>query len=247
MISSPSQALAGSSSSQANTPLIIGVSDWAPYSGYDLPGHGFLTEVIQVAMKRVGYKTIAQKTPWSRVIKGTSRGDIDIIPGIWYSDERAKTILYGTVLATARLVLISRVDHPAKIENIEDLDDLTVGIIQDYAYPSFFLEATNFTKDYSRNLVFNLKKLAKGRIDAALGDELVARYTTDKLFSGKVKFRYSESSLDSKSVFLGISLKNPNHDRILGDFENALAEMKADGTYQKLLEKHGIVETRKSS
>ena len=153
--------------------LIIGVSDWAPYSGYDLPGHGFLTEVIQVAMKRAGYKTIAQQTPWARVIKSASRGEIDIIPGIWFSDERAETILYGTILATARLVLISRLDHPQKIETLDDLDKLTVGVVQDYAYPAFFMQAKNFDRDLSRNLDLNLIKLAKGRIDAVLGDELV--------------------------------------------------------------------------
>ncbi len=247
VIAIPSYAQSNSPSQQTNPPLVIGVSDWAPYSGYDLPGHGLLTEVVQVAMKRAGYETIAQETPWARVIKGTSRGEIDIIPGIWYSDERAKTILYGTVLATARLVLISRVDHPQKIETLEDLDNLTVGVVQDYAYPKFFLEAQNFDRDLSRNLDFNLIKLAKGRIDAALGDELVARHTSRKLFQGKVQFRYGPKSLDTKNVHLGISRAHPEHERILFLFEKALEEMKADGTYKKLLAKHDIYELKNAS
>ncbi|MEH6631427.1 MAG: transporter substrate-binding domain-containing protein [Halopseudomonas aestusnigri] len=247
VIAIPSFAQTNSLSSQTSSPLVIGVSDWAPYSGYGLPGHGLLTEVIQVALKRAGFETIAQDTPWARVIKGTSRGEIDIIPGIWYSDERAKTILYGTVLATARLVLISRANYPQKIETLKDLDNLTVGVVQDYAYPQFFLEAQNFDRDFSRNLDFNLIKLAKGRIDAALGDELVARHTSRKLFKGKVQFRYGSKSLDTKNVYLGISRAHPEHDRILFLFEKALEEMKVDGTYKKLLTKHDIHELKNAS
>ncbi|WP_085905729.1 substrate-binding periplasmic protein [Kiloniella majae] len=243
---SPVSAQATISSSQ-NKKLIVGVSEWAPYNGYDLPGHGLLTDIVQVALTRAGYDSTAEKMPWSRVIKGASRGEIDIIPGIWYKEKRAKTIAYGPVLAKARLVLISHPESPYVIETLNDLNHLRVGIVKDYAYPQHFLNATHFIKDLSPNLDSNLSKLARGRIDAALGDELVARHTTYRLFEGMIEFRYSRKVLGSKDIFLGISKANPDHERILDLFEKALADMKADGTYDAILTKHNITQADRSS
>ncbi len=230
-----------------NEKLIVGVSEWAPYNGYDLPGHGLLTDIVQVALKRAGYASTAEKMPWSRVIKGASRGDVDIIPGIWHKEERAETIAYGPVLAKARLVLISHPESPYAIETLDDLNNLRVGIVKDYAYPQHFLNATHFIQDFSPNLDSNLSKLARGRIDAILGDELVARHTSHQLFEGMIEFRYSRQTLGSKDIFLGVSKANPDHKRILDLFVKAISEMKSDGTYDTILKKHKMLELNNPS
>ena len=139
-----------------NEPLVIGVYTWAPYSGYDLPGHGFLTEVIQVAMTRAGFATVVKKVPWARALKESLRGKIDILPGIWYQEERVEGIAYGPVLAVNRLVLMSRTNGTKKIETLDDLDGQIVGVAQDYAYPKAFVEAQNFKRDLSKNLDLSL-------------------------------------------------------------------------------------------
>lgn len=234
------QAQTNSSPYQENKPLLIGVYTWAPYSGYDLPGHGLLTEVIQVAMTRAGFATQVKKVPWSRALKETMRGRIDILPGIWYQEGRVESIAYGSVLSINRLVLMSRSYRETRIENLSDLDNLKVGVAQDYAYPKVFVEAQNFKRDFSKNLEVILNKLKNGRVDAALADELVARYTANKLFSSETLFDYSKEALEIKNLFIGISRKTRNYRKILFLFDQALDEMKIDGTYEALLKKHGL-------
>ncbi|WP_419904899.1 substrate-binding periplasmic protein [Kiloniella sp.] len=223
-----------------NTPLLIGVYTWAPYTGYELPGHGLLTEVIQVAMERAGITTEVKKVPWSRALKESIRGRIDILPGIWYQEERVEHIAYGSVLAVNRLVLMSRSYRDKRIETLQDLDNLIVGVAQDYAYPKIFVEANNFKRDVSKNLEVILNKLKNDRVDAALADELVARYTSNRLFSNETLFDYSTEALEIKNLFIAISRKTKNYRKILFLFDQALDEMKIDGTYDDLLKKHGL-------
>ncbi|MCZ4279955.1 transporter substrate-binding domain-containing protein [Kiloniella laminariae] len=221
-------------------PLVIGVSDWAPYTGAELPGHGFLTELTSIGMKRAGYDTVIRDLPWSRILKEAQRGEVDLIPHIWYTDERNEYVAFGPVLAQNRLVLISCLDRDPEIETIADLDNLIVGTMQDYAYPEEFLAATGFKRDPTQSLEGNLMKLANGRVDAVIDDELVVRHTARMLYPEGDPFRYAKHVLEAKDLFLAISRKSPDHQKIMALFTRELEQMKADGSYDKLLEKHGL-------
>jgi polar amino acid transport system substrate-binding protein len=41
-----------------------------------------------------------------------------------------------------------------------------------------------------------------------------------------------------RGVNIGVSRKNPDHAKIVADFDKAIAAMKQDGTYGRILEKH---------
>ncbi len=233
--------------SKFDEPLVIAAHTWTPYVGYDLPGHGFFVELIQEAMSRAGIKTKVRDVEWSQALEQIKLGEIDILPGLWYTEERAKTIAYSSVIGESRLALISRSDRDEKIETIEDLDGLQVGVVQGYAYPKIFLEAENFHRNVSINIEDVLRKLSSGEIQATLEDELVAQYTSSKLFSDSTLFYYSTEAIDTKHNFFGVSPKTPNFREIIFLCNKALDKMKADGTYDRLLEKHLQVRANKES
>ena len=248
--------------------LIIGVSEWAPYMGYNLPGHGLVVETLKIAMERAGIGVEVKAIPWSRLLKEVYDGKIDLIPGLWYKKDRAKNIAYGAALAENRLVLISHKDFDRRktsevagnvalsdsgsqdnqagrrhrINSLDDLVNLYVGIAQDYAYPKAFSEAQYFKRDVSKNLEVILKKIEDRRVDAALADELVARHTANLLFPGRSIFYYGNEAIDVKNLYIGISRKTKGYKEILQLIDKHLAVMKVDGTYHDLLIKHGLKE-----
>lgn len=228
-------------------PLKLGIITWAPFNGPELPEEGFATDIVRTALARAGYQSTTQWGPWARILKGTQQGVLDVIPGIWYTKERALTLAYSDPIAENRLVYITRQDAPFIIEKMEDLKDLRVGVGRAYAYPEAFLKATHFKRDISESLEINLRKLVSGRIDVTVGDELVARYTLDQLFPKPPSLRYSEHSLEAKPLYMGISRKLPNYREILKRFNKALAEMRADGTYEALKKRHKLHENSPAS
>jgi polar amino acid transport system substrate-binding protein len=51
---------------------------------------------------------------------------------------------------------------------------------------------------------------------------------------------FVHNSLSENSLHILVSLKNPDHEKIVADFDNAIAAMKADGSYDKLFKLHGL-------
>jgi len=52
------------------------------------------------------------------------------------------------------------------------------------------------------------------------------------------KLEILEKPLAVRGVNIGVSRKNPDHEKIVADFNKAIATMKQDGTYARILQKH---------
>ena len=46
--------------------------------------------------------------------------------------------------------------------------------------------------------------------------------------------------LSENSLHILVSLKNPEHAQIVAGFDREIAEMKADGSYERLMRLHGM-------
>ena len=46
--------------------------------------------------------------------------------------------------------------------------------------------------------------------------------------------------LSENSLHILVSLKNPDHAKIVAGFDREIAKMKADGSYDRLLREHGM-------
>ena len=83
--------------------------------------------------------------------------------------------------------------------------------------------------------------LAADRVKLALEDEYVARYFLARE-SPKVRnaVEFLPRALSENSLHILVSLKNPDHARIVAGFDREIAGMKADGSYDRLLRQHGM-------
>lgn len=184
--------------------------DWPPYSGKDLPGKGPSIEVAKAAFAAMGYTLVVDFYPWSRAVSlATDKGSkySGYFPE-YYSDEVAQTFTYSDVMGNGPLGFAQRKDKPIKWTTLDDLKDVSVGVVQDYVNTAEFdartadgrITAQTVTSDST-----NLVKLARGRIDLAVVDTNVLDYilrTDSKLADYKDNLEFNATMLEDKKLFV---------------------------------------------
>jgi polar amino acid transport system substrate-binding protein len=223
--------------------LLTLVNDpWPPYTSETLPGKGLATEIVTTALHRAGYSTQVTFAPWTRALNGTFDGTYDILVTTSYSDERAKTMAYSDPYLSQTVRFIKRSGATHQFNSLEDLRGLTVGVTQGYIYEPAFDEATHFVKDGgAEDTVANLKKLKNNRLDLIAEDELVARYYMQKNFlPDEFTVDYISPPLHIKNLHIIIRKARIDHTDVIDAFNEALASMRDDGTYNSILARHGF-------
>jgi polar amino acid transport system substrate-binding protein len=116
---------------------------------------------------------------------------------------------------------------------------MMIGVVVDYAYDERFNGDRNLIKIAERHLIQNLLKLTQGRIDLTLDDSRVLDYEINQFMPNRrSELVYLSKPLAIQGIRIGVSRENPEHAQIVADFNKAMAEMKKDGTYKKIIDKH---------
>lgn len=218
---------------------VAALSGWPPYSDEGLPGDGFSNDLVAEAMTRAGYTVQVTVMPWNRALNLAETGEYDALPSIWYSKERDALLKFSDPYAVNRIVFIYKAGHPFEFHSLDDLKGKTVGIQIGASYGKDFETSTLFKREGTPEPLLNIKKVAAGRIDLTLDDELVTRYNINtKIPELASQLALTKGALSEEKLYVAFSRKRPDVDKLVADFNKELAAMKADGSYQKLLAKH---------
>ncbi|HID48724.1 MAG TPA: amino acid ABC transporter substrate-binding protein [Chromatiales bacterium] len=219
--------------------LKLASSSWPPYADKTMPEKGFGIDMVSQILKRAGYTTEITIASWPRVLQGTSIGIYDAIPTAWYTPERDKMFHFSEPYFENVIRLVKLKDRPIKARSLADLKGLLVGYVTDYAYGEAFNKATNIVKLPSNHVIQNLMLLQRGKIDLTLGDRWVIRYELTNYMPNSIKdFEFIGKPVTKRKLHLAISRSRPDHEQIAAAFNKALKEMKADGSYEKILDKY---------
>lgn len=154
--------------------------EWAPYTGADLQGMGFVTATIVDAMKSAGVSAQVQFFPWSRAVRlvDTDPAYMGFFPA-YYSRERAKRYLYSDPVGRSTVVFLERVDAPVKWATYDDLLGKRLGVVRGFVNTEE-LDARIANKTLVAEEVFddrsNILKLAAGRLDLVVIDSQVYQH-----------------------------------------------------------------------
>ncbi|WP_268967627.1 substrate-binding periplasmic protein [Zooshikella ganghwensis] len=219
----------------------MAANSWAPFVGEELVNKGFSTDLVTNILNKAGYEYEVHIVPWARALNGTYDGDYDALYVAWYSDERAKKLNYAEPYLVNRIKFIKRKGEKVTYKTLEDFKAYKIGIARDYAYQAEFDNATFLKKETARTFVLNLKKLLAKRVDLTLEDEWVAKYEiANKLKEAEGKVEFIDNALSENPLHFVVSRKNPNHETIVKKFNEALAALKKDGTYDEIKALHGF-------
>jgi polar amino acid transport system substrate-binding protein len=191
---------------------------------------------VRTALHRAGHSSELKILPWQRALRGVIKSKYDIIPALWFSQTRAETLLFSHAYATNKVIFIKMKGDPFEFNGLHTLDNKVVGLVSKYAYDEEFLAYEGYQKSFTPSILQNSKMLALGRVDLVVADQIVAKEIlmneTPKLLE---KIEFSHNSLSENKLYLACAKVNPKCEGIIKDFNRELAEMTADGSYQKIM------------
>ena len=221
--------------------LRLVADSWPPFTDSTLPGGGLATHVVTTALARAGYGSTFEEAPWARALMGVGEGRYDVLINAWHTDSRARLGQFSTAYLSNRIHLLKRKGDSLRYQQQSDLYPYSIAVVRDYAYSPDFDGDTRLHKVAVGNFSSAVRMLAAGRVNLAVEDEYVARYNLQREPQQvRDAVELVEPPLAENSLHILVSLKHPEHRQIVERFEQAIAAMKADGSYGRLLHQYGF-------
>jgi len=214
---------------------------WAPHYGKDLEQGGYTVEIIREALKRVGYTLKTIWLPWKRAQVEAARGDFDGLGASYYNEERATKFAYSDPIAATEVVFFKRTEDDIKYSKLEDLKPYKIGIGFGYGYPENFVNAGYLKKIKAYELKTNITRLLHKRIDLIIGSRKAILFYLKKEYPDRINsLEILGNPLETLSLYVLFSKNKPDYKQKIEDFNRGLKMIKEDGTYHKIMKKHGL-------
>jgi polar amino acid transport system substrate-binding protein len=202
---------------------------------------GLSTDLIRTALGRAGYTTEYEQVPWARAVHGVSEGRYDILINAWYSEDRTRIGQFSGEYLVNRLRFLKRKTSSVDYQSLTQLHPYSIAVVRSYAYSPAFDGDADMKKVLVASFSTAVRMLAAGRVELTVEDEYAARFALSREPDEvRDNVEFLPKSLSENSLHILVSLKSPDHEKIVADFDKAIAAMKADGTYDKLFKLHGL-------
>ncbi len=214
---------------------------YPPYGDPNNPDGGLGLEIIRAAFKTQGHSMTMEYVPWARAESGIKNGSYDILPFTWRTDARAKVLLFSNAFSVGYVRFIKRKGDTFEFNGLESLTGKLVGTIRGYGYSDAFGSSNAFQRENGNDLMTNIKKLLRQRIDLTLEDEIVARSIISFKDPEALKsIEFAKTPLSVNPLYITVGMQNPKAQKIIGSFNTGLEIIKANGTYDRIFKKYGM-------
>ncbi|MCL2804379.1 MAG: ABC transporter substrate-binding protein [Treponema sp.] len=216
--------------------LSIGVEiGYPPMEYYDTDGVtpiGYNIEMIKALAQKLGLKVNFIDTAWEGILAGLDANRYDVAVNITILPEREKRYNFTKPYISSSMTIVALKSSSLKIENLQDIAGYRVAFQGDTT-AQYFTErlkeqGINFTSFAYDKILNCFDDLLLGRADLIAVDNIVAFNYAEKENS------YFEVIWQGQAdEYIGIALKKGN-DALTDALNNALDELFADGTMQKI-------------
>ncbi|MDZ7695647.1 MAG: transporter substrate-binding domain-containing protein [Deltaproteobacteria bacterium] len=220
----------------SETILLGAENDWVPYANQD--GTGMSNDIVRSAFKAVGIDVKFRVAPYNRLLKDVREGTLLGAFNVPREPSNEDEFIFGkTPLFIARSAYYENRERPLSATRKEDLKNgEKVGVVFEYGYGEFFTGNDAVEKVAVKSDLLNLRKLARGRIDATILYEKTARkLIKENNLSDKIQKAFESETAD---IFVAFSKTFPNAQDYADKLDEGLARIKADGTYDAILQKY---------
>jgi ABC-type amino acid transport substrate-binding protein len=195
---------------------------------------GFDIELIDAVSEKANFTYNLIDTKWSDLLGRVTSGEVDAaIAAISITDERKQVMDFSIPYIRGGLVIFTHPDNSGLIQNKEDLDGQSIGVIDGSYAHTWLSENTQafIVPCSSRDEEFN--KLGAKEVYALVDEGTVT--------SGYLKINPQIQALLVNIILvhdeLGIAVYINNTTTLLEDINKALKELKNDGTYDAIYTK----------
>ena len=222
---------------QASGKLIVALEGaWQPWSYHDESDTlvGYDVEVSRAIAEKLGVEPEYVESDWDSLFAGLDAGRFDMVcNGVEVTDERALTYDFTTPYGYIHTALAVRKDND-EIKTFEDLKGKTTANSLASTYMEL-AESYGATVQGIDTLEETIQLLAAGRIDATLNAD-VSFYDYLKVHPD-ADFKIVAQTEDASHVAIPLR-KGDNSATLLEAVNNAIDELRADGTLKELGEKY---------
>jgi len=214
--------------------LRLTASDWRPYVDSRVQRSGFAVALVSRALERAGYDVSIDIGPWPQTLEDTIAGKYDVFATLWFTDERAKSIVFSEPYIKNEMALVRRSDSGIRFREREDLLGLKIGIVDDFAYNPEGVDTTGIDIVSSGSVTENIAQLRDGELDLVLADRRVALTEINDSALAKL-FDVLPNPLITRGLRIGVSKQRDDADTIVAAFEAEIAKMREDGSFNAIL------------
>ena len=216
--------------------VIASDSSFAPFVFQDSSNQytGIDMDLIKAIAKDQGFEIEITNPGFDAAINAVQSGQADgIIAGMSVTDARKETFDFSDSYYTANTIL--GVKESSTISSYEDLNSKTVGVKNGTASQTFLNE--NQSKYGYKIKTFSdaasmYDSLNTGSIDAVMDDEPVIKYSISQ--GKKLKTPIAGTPIGETAF----AVKKGGNPELLEKFNKGLANLKANGEFQKILDKY---------
>lgn len=203
--------------------------DWCPYTCATLPENGLSTVIVTSAFKAAGIDVKVEFLPWQRAVQ-TAESDPKVAG---YYPEYAGSFDKFTLsapLGDSPLGLVVPAGKTIADVGVPALAKLKLGVVSGYvnteALDKAIADKTLVVEPVKDDLT-NLRKVAAGRIDAAVIDEYVMRYelsSNKELAGDRAKLAFNPTVLENKTLHIAFA-KTPLGEKMKAAFDGGLKKI----------------------
>ena len=201
------------------------------YKGIDI-------EMAQKLAEKLGMKLVIENVEFGTIVAGVETKKFDIgVAGMTVTDERKKQVNFSDTYATGVQVVI--VKDGGKVATLDDLAgaDIMIGVQQDttgHIYAGDSVDNGGYGEDHVTpflNGADAVNALINGQVDAVIIDQEPAKAFVAANEGKGLTILDAEWAVEDYAIAI-----NKENTELLENINKALAEMKADGTLQAIID-----------
>jgi polar amino acid transport system substrate-binding protein len=230
---------AGCAPQEENTLVMATNAAFPPYEYKEGDSFkGIDVEIAQAIATKLGMKLVIENVEFGTIVAGVETKKFDIgVAGMTVTDERKKQVNFSDTYATGVQVVI--VKDGGKVASLDDLAgaDIMIGVQQDttgHIYAGDSVDNGGYGEDHVTpflNGADAVNALINGQVDAVIIDQEPAKAFVAANEGKGLTILDAEWAVEDYAIAI-----NKENTELLENINKALAEMKADGTLQAIID-----------